>query len=75
MFMSIMLVVGAVWSVILIIVGSVQIHEYTFGKTILTLFLTIVAMLIFAVLVLLLFTLVQELVSFFKTAIYELSLR
>ena len=74
-FMSILLVIGAMWSLLLIIIGSIQIHEYSFGKTILSLFLTVVAMLVFAVLGILLFTLIQELISFIKAVIYEISLR
>lgn len=74
-FMSIILVIGVLWSTVLIIVGSVEVHEYSFGKTLLSLLLTVIAMLIFIVLSVLLFSLVKELISFVKSVVYEISLR
>ena len=74
-FMSIILVIGVLWSTVLIIVGSVEVHEYSFGKTLLSLLLTVIAMLIFIVLGVLLFSLVKELISFVKSVVYEISLR
>lgn len=74
-FMTILLVVGSLWSILLIIIGSIQVHEYSFSKAIFSLFLTLVAMLVFAVLIILLFTLTQEMFSFIKAVVYEISLR
>lgn len=73
--MSILTVIGTLWSLLLLIIGSIQIHEYSFGKTLLSLILTVVGMLVMSVLGILLFSLVQELLSFLKAVIYELSLR
>lgn len=74
-FMSIILTLGGLWSLILLVVGSVEVHEYSVGKTVLSLILTVLAMLIFVVLGVLLFSLVKELISFVKSVMYELSLR
>ena len=74
-FMSIILTLGVLWSLILLVVGSVEVHEYSLGKTVLSLILTVLAMLIFVVLGILLFSLVKELISFVKSVMYELSLR
>lgn len=73
--MNILTIIGTLWSILLLIVGSIQIHEYSFGKTLLSLVLTAVGMLVMAVLGVLLFSLVQELLSFLRAVIYELSLR
>ena len=73
--MSIILTLGGLWSLILLVVGSVEVHEYSVGKTVLSLILTVLAMLIFVVLGVLLFSLVKELISFVKSVMYELSLR
>ena len=74
-FMSIILTLGGLWSLILLVVGSAEVHEYSVGKTVLSLILTVLAMLIFVVLGVLLFSLVKELISFVKSVMYELSLR
>ena len=74
-FMSIILFIGALWSLMLIIVGSIQVHEYSFSKALISLLLTVVGMLILAVIGVLLFSLVQELFNFLKAVVYELSLR
>ncbi len=74
-FMNILLVVAVGWSLLLLIVGSMQIHEYSFGKTIVSLLLSILTMVVFAVLGLLFFSLFQELLDFIKAVFYEISLR
>lgn len=74
-FMSIILFIGALWSLMLIIVGSIQVHEYSFSKALISLLLTVVGMLIMAVIGVLFFSLVQELFDFLKAVVYELSLR
>lgn len=74
-FMSILLAVGCVWSLLILIVGTVQVQEYSFGKTIVSFLLTIVAMFIFAVLGILIFSLSQEVINFFRSVFYELSIR
>ncbi len=74
-FITIVSAVGILWSFLLLIMGSIQLHEYSFGKTIFTLLLTVVAMIIFMVLGVLLFTLIQQMLTFISSVYYELSLR
>ena len=74
-FMSILLAVGCIWSLVVLIVGTAEVQEYSFIKTIVSFLLTAVAMFIFAVLGILLFSLSQEVISFFQSVFYELSIR
>lgn len=74
-FMGIISVVGYLWSALVLIIGMMTIHEYGFVKTLISLVLTVFAMVVFAVLVVLLFTLLGEAYTFIKTVIYEISLR
>lgn len=74
-FMSIISVVGYVWSGLVLIMGMITIHEYGFIKTLVSLVLTVFAMVVFAVLVVLLLTLLGEAYTFIETVIYEISLR
>ncbi|MDQ0169486.1 MULTISPECIES: YIP1 family protein [Paenibacillus] len=63
------------WTVYLLFVGNMTVHQYTPAKTILTMFLTLVAMAFMAFLCLLFFSLVQQIVSFAVTIYQELVLR
>lgn len=74
-FMNILLVVGCIWSILIMVVGTSQVQEYSIGKTIVSFLLTMVAMFIFAVLGILLFSLSQEVINFFRSVFYELSIR
>lgn len=74
-FMGIISAVGYVWSGLVLIMGMITIHEYGFVKTLASLVLTVFAMIVFAVLVVLLLTLLGEAYTFIKTVIYEISLR
>ena len=55
--------------------GIMQVHNYTLGKTLITLFLTFVAVLIIIFLALLLFNLVSQVITFFKSIYLELIFR
>ena len=74
-FMTIITTVGYVWSALILIIGMIEIHEYSLTKTIISLIFTVVAMIVFAVIGMLLITLIQQVVSFVSNLIYEAGLR
>ena len=74
-FYSIIIWVGTAWSVILAIAGIMIVHNYTSGKTLITLLLTILAMLIIMFILMMLFTLLQQVYSFFYSIYTELKFR
>ncbi|MFS0868563.1 Yip1 family protein [Paenibacillus xylanilyticus] len=63
------------WTVYLLFVGNMTVHQYSPAKTVLTMLLTLVAMAFMAFLCLLFFSLVQQIVSFAATIYQELVLR
>ena len=67
-------VLGAaiLWFVLLVLVGIMTIHNFTLGKTLITLFLTFVAMIIIIFICVLLVTILQQLFLFFKSIYMEL---
>lgn len=74
-FYGLVIAIGIVYAVILILMGIMQVHNYTLGKTLITLFLTFVAVLIIIFLALLLFNLVSQVITFFKSIYLELIFR
>ncbi|MBQ8202954.1 MAG: YIP1 family protein [Clostridia bacterium] len=75
MMLNIVTIIGVVWAGMLLIVGLSQIHQYYIGKTVWTTILSVFAMIIIAVLVFLLFSLVQQVLYFGNSIIEELRLR
>ncbi len=67
--------IGIIWSVLILIVGLSEIHQYYIGKTLLTIFLTIFAMVVIALIAFLFFSLMSQIISFVKSIISELQLR
>ena len=61
-----------VWCGIIAFIGLSEIHEYTFAKTLLSVFLTIVGLVIMLFVVLMILTLFQQLYFFLMTVIMEL---
>ncbi len=74
-FYSIILGVCIAWGVIMIIIGIMQVHNFSTGKTLLTLILTFVAMLIIVFIVLLLANLIGKVYNFFRSIYTELIFR
>lgn len=74
-FYTLLLVVGIAYGLIMMLIGIMQVHNYTLGKTLLTLFLTIVAMLIIVFLVLLLSNLLGMVFNFFRSIYTEIIFR
>ena len=69
------LVVGVVYGLILMLIGIMQVHNYSLGKTLVTLLLTFAAMLIIIFLLLLLSNLIALVINFFKSVYLEIIFR
>jgi hypothetical protein len=67
--------IAIIWFVLLAYVGMVTVHNFTAGKALATLFLTLLALLIIAFLIALLFTLWQQLVTFVVSLYTEIENR
>lgn len=63
------------WSVLLIFFSFKEIHQYTISKTIISLFCTLIALVLVAFLLFMMFSLLQQMVSFVEMAASELSYR
>jgi hypothetical protein len=66
---------AALWSLYLLFVGNMTVHQFTPAKTIATMLLTVAAMGFMAFLCLLFLSLVQEIVAFVSTIYQEIVLR
>ena len=61
--------------VLLMLIGIMQIHNYTLGKTLITLFLTVIAVLIIIFLALLVINFITQVYSFLRSIYIELIFR
>lgn len=73
-FLSMLSAVAMIWIVMLIFSGTCVTHQYSGGKTIVTLLLTVVGMLVILFLCLLTLTLMQQMVTFVQMLIKEIRL-
>ena len=74
-FYTMIIALGVAYGVILILIGIMQVHNYTLGKTLQTLFLTFVAMLIIIFVCLLLADLVGQVANFIRSLYIEIIFR
>lgn len=74
-FYGILIGVGIAYGLILMLIGIMQVHNYTLGKTLVTLLLTFVAMLIIIFVVLLISNMVSLVFVFFKSVYTEIIFR
>lgn len=74
-FYSLILGIGIAYAVILLMMGIMQIHNYTLGKTLKTLLLTFIAVLIIIFVGLLLADLIGQVINFVKSVYTELVFR
>ncbi|MBQ9143093.1 MAG: YIP1 family protein [Lachnospiraceae bacterium] len=74
-FYTLIIAVGIAYGLIMILMGIMQVHNYTLGKTLVTLFITFVAMLIIIFLILLMSNLLGMVFNFFKSIYTELVFR
>jgi len=74
-FMSILTVVGLLWSVVIGLVGLKAVHRYSFGKTVVTVLITFIFMALIAFLCALIFLITQELIIFLSDIYTEIVFR
>ena len=74
-FYSLLIIIGTAWTLILILVGIMTIHNYTLAKTLVTLVLSIVAVLLMLFLFMLVTDLVAQVYQFFHSIYQELIFR
>lgn len=74
-FYYLILVIGIAYAVIMMLVGIMQVHNYTLAKTLLTLFLTMIAAFIIIFIGLLIADLVNKIISFFQSIYIEIVFR
>lgn len=67
--------VGIAYGIIMMLIGIMQVHNYTLGKTLITLLLTFAALLIIVFLILLLFNMLGMVFNFFKSVYTEIIFR
>lgn len=60
-------IIGIVWSGILIFVGFMTIHEFSFKKTLLSIIMTVIGIAVIIFLAVLFVGLLQQVISFFKS--------
>jgi len=70
-----LLIVAIGWFVILALIGIMTVHHYTFGKTLITLIFTFIAMFILVFMIFLLFSLLGQVFAFFESIYNEILLR
>lgn len=75
MYLQIIDGVGYGWTLLMLLLGIQEIHEYSLGKMVSTLFLTVIGAAIMVFIALLFFSLLQELGSFVYSIYREFSLR
>lgn len=74
-FMGIISTVGFLWSALVGLVGLKSVHRYSFGKTVLTVFITVLFMALIAFLLAILFLITQQLIIFVKDIYSEIVFR
>lgn len=74
-FYYIIIALGVAYSLIMMLMGIMQIHNYTLGKTLITIFLTFIAMFIIIFVALLFMDLITQVYSFFYSIYQELIFR
>lgn len=67
--------IGIAYTLFMILVGIMTVHNFTLGKTLITLFLTVVALLLIVFIVLLIVDLVNQVYSFLHSIYQELLFR
>ena len=74
-FMQVIEIIGTGWTVLLLFSAVKSVHQYSFGKTVFAVVLTIAAMLIMLFLLVLFMSLIQQVYIFISTIYTELSYR
>ena len=66
-FLTAVEIIGIVWSGVLIFTGFMTIHQFSFGKTVLSIIMTVIGIAIIIFLAVLFVGLLQQVISFFKS--------
>lgn len=74
-FIGIVTTIGLIWTAGVLILGLLTIHDYSLGKTIWTIFLTIAGMAAMILLAILLFSLMKQMFGFFESVYKEIDFR
>lgn len=74
-FLTAILVIGLMWSGFILIVGMYYIHQFTFGSLLLNLLLTVIGIAIILFLLLLGYSLIQQIITFVVTIYNEIVFR
>ena len=74
-FIQIVSVVGILWSFMVLLLGLMSIHDFTVGKTILSLALTLFGIAVIVFLIVLIYSLMQQMVNFFLSVYKEIIFR
>lgn len=74
-FYWVILIAGIAYGLLMMLMGIMQVHNYTLGKTLVTIFLTFIAMFIIIFIVLLFVDLITQVYSFFYSIYQELIYR
>lgn len=72
---SIIMAIGTLWTVMVMFVGLLTIHEYSVGKAIFSIILTLLGMAIIILLLIMFFTLIAQTLAFVQSLIEEYSFR
>lgn len=72
---SIIMTVGTIWSLLVMFVGLLTIHEYSVGKAVFSIFLSLVGMAIIVLLIIMFFTLIAQTIAFVQSLVQEYSFR
>lgn len=74
-FYSIVIGAGVCYGLLMALIGIMQVHNYTLGKTLQTLLLTFIAILVIIFLCLLLADLIGQVINFFRSLYIEITFR
>lgn len=74
-FYTLILAVGIAYAAVMALIGIMQVHNYTLGKTLITLFLTLLAVFIVIFLLLLVVNFITQVITFFGSIYTELIFR
>ena len=74
-FVTYIQVAGVVWTALLLIIALKSIHEYSLSKTLVTMILTVVGMVLSAALAVLCFAIYQQVIDIFRTIVNEIKFR
>ncbi|MBR7132644.1 MAG: YIP1 family protein [Clostridia bacterium] len=73
-FVNFVTIIGLLYTVVLLCIGLIQIHDYSFTKMILSVFSTVIGVLLIVVLIFLLMTLFGQLFSFISSIFKEVAM-